>query len=123
MTKPTGVGRGGKRPGAGRKKVPAQPRTPRQVAEAIVPSPRKIAALLKGMTFDQLREMARERAVIAIDTLQDVALNDERGSARVAAADKLLGWAFDKPKPGAKTEDDDKPPAEPEAGSWASLIN
>lgn len=90
VTKPTGVGRGGRREGAGRKRIPSAPPTPELVDEAAVD-----AAAEVGPT-----ELAKALAVEAIKTLRTIARHGKSEAARVAAADKILDRALGKPAPG-----------------------
>lgn len=75
MTKSTGVGRGGRRPGAGRKKAPKRAR-------------REIPATLSNIA--DVEALARTHTLLAVQALAEIALNGEKEAARVAAANALL---------------------------------
>jgi hypothetical protein len=91
MTKPTGVGRGGKREGAGRKARPPG------VSFAIPAAP-------TGMSAE---ELAKRYATLAVETLAAVAADGAQpASARVAASREILDRSEGKPKPGTAAKSD-----------------
>jgi hypothetical protein len=106
MTKSKGIGRGGKRPGAGKKKKPRAP----PIAAECAPT---------GLSAE---DIAKGYIDLALETLAHIARNGTSEPARVAAADKLLDRAIGKPKPGsAKTGDaDDRKSPAPD--SWGALL-
>ena len=87
MTKPTGVGRGGRRPGAGR---PRQP----QAGPVALPAP------MPPSEPRRATEMARLYADCAIEVLAKVAAEGSNDRVRVAAAKALLAYAYGQPRPG-----------------------
>jgi hypothetical protein len=90
MTKATGVGRGGKRSGAGRKKNPAGV----SVSVSLPPT---------GLSVE---ELAKHYAPMAIETLAIVASDGTQpASARVAAAKELIDRSEGKSKPAAAKPD------------------
>ncbi|MFG1304168.1 hypothetical protein V5F34_08515 [Xanthobacter autotrophicus] len=125
MTKSTGVGRGGRRPGAGRKpsrksteeavapparakRTPAPKKTPSTTAPAKPAEKPKAkrparkaappaAPLLTAPTEADLLDAVKAGCLAAVNALIAVA---EKGSdsARVQAAEKLLKWGFGSPK-------------------------
>ena len=111
MTKSTGVGRGvgGGRPRKARVNVARI--VPQALAAPKLPASERPKLLtLRRLTMAQMREMAADRAELAITTLEDVAENDDRGSARVAAAKELLTLAFGTPaKPAQSPMDPSQP--------------
>lgn len=82
MAKSKGVGRGGRRPGAGRPRKGLG----RELREA----PAVVAD-------DGAQEAARAHTALAIQTLVEICLNGEREAARVAAANALLDRGHGKP--------------------------
>lgn len=82
MTKSTGVGRGGPRPGAGRK--PDKPTS----ARFDVP---KVKASVADVT-----ELAKTHTQLAVQVLAEIAANGDKDAARVAAANALLDRAHGK---------------------------
>ena len=91
MTKPTGIGRGGKREGAGRKARPPGV----SVAMPAVPS---------GMSAE---ELAKYYATLAVETLAVVAADGAQpASARVAASREILDRSEGKAKPGTPAKSD-----------------
>jgi len=105
MTKSKGVGRGGKRLGAGKKK---KHRAAPIVAEC---APTGLSA----------EDIAKGYIDLAMETLAHIARNGTSEPARVAAADKLLDRAVGKPKPGSVKDADDKQSAAPD--SWGALLS
>jgi hypothetical protein len=94
MTKRTGVGRGGKREGAGRKARP----------------PGGSVAVTTAPTGMSAEELAKHYATLAVETLAAVAADGAQpASARVAASREILDRSEGKPKPGvaAKTDQAD----------------
>ena len=85
MTRPTGVGRGGRRPGAGR------PRKPRAGPVAL-PAPRPTSEPRSAM------EMARLYADSAIEVLAKIAAEGSSDRIRVQAARILLNRAYGLPR-------------------------
>jgi hypothetical protein len=91
MTKRTGVGRGGKREGAGRKARPPG------VSVAVTTAP-------TGMSAE---ELAKHYATLAVETLAAVAADGSQpASARVAASREILDRSEGKPKPGVAAKAD-----------------
>ncbi|MFC7399577.1 hypothetical protein ACFQU1_20400 [Chelatococcus sp. GCM10030263] len=86
MTKSTGVGRGGCRPGAGRKRkaTGTQKREPRQLPA-------------QDATVADVEALARTFTAVAVRALAEIALNGEKEAARVAAANALLDRGHGKP--------------------------
>jgi len=77
MTKSTGIGRGGQRPGAGRKKA----------EKPVLERPQVPVA---GATVHDVEALARSYTVLAIETLATIAASGEKEAARVVAANSLL---------------------------------
>jgi hypothetical protein len=92
MTKRTGVGRGGKREGAGRKARPAG------VSVAIPAAPTGMSA----------QELAKHYATLAVETLAVIAGDGAQpASSRVAASREILDRSEGKPKPGVAAKADE----------------
>ena len=104
MTKSKGVGRGGKRPGAGKKK---KTRASPIVAECMP----------TGLSAD---DIAKGYIDLAMETLAHIARNGTSEPARVSAADKLLDRAVGKPRPGSSKDADEKKSLAPD--SWSALL-
>ena len=106
MTKPTGVGRGGKREGAGRKARPPG------VSVAIPAAPTMMSA----------QELAKHYATLAVETLAVVAADGAQpASARVAASREILDRSEGKAKPGA-TKPDQPDMFGDQADGWEGLL-
>jgi hypothetical protein len=103
MTKSRGIGRGGARGGAGRKK---------KTAAASIP----LTIPPEGLTPAEEIRLARATfAAIAADGAQPA-------SARVQAADKLLDRTIGKPKAAPAAKDPAQPDFEDDGG-WGELLN
>ena len=87
-------GRGGSRPGAGRK---PKPRDSNEAPKSNVQKRRRIVAAKRSMEPTEQADMARKFARISLEALADVALNGNSESARIAASRELLVWGFGKP--------------------------
>lgn len=144
MTKSTGVGRGGRRPGAGRKpsrksteaiaqpvpapkpkrppkaapppEKPARRRSPKQ-KEPVSPPPEEAAVI---PTEAQVLDAVKAGCIAAVKALVAVAAGGS-DSARVQAAEKLLKWGFGSPKEAAERARatkvvEPKPEREPQLG-------
>jgi hypothetical protein len=105
MTKTTGVGRGGKREGAGRKARPPG------VSVTISAAPTTMSA----------QELAKHYATLAVETLAAVAADGAQpASARVAASREILDRSEGKPKPGVAAKSDQ--PDFFENDGWGDLL-
>ncbi len=105
MTKPTGVGRGGKRDGAGRKAKPPG------VSVAIPAAPTGMSA----------QELAKHYATLAVETLAVIAGDGAQpASSRVAASREILDRSEGKPKPGVAAKSDQ--PDMFENDGWGDLL-
>jgi hypothetical protein len=122
VTKSTGVGRGGKRAGAGPKPKPRAP----TVVEGVVPP---IEAEIVGQP--DAVAMARQHAALAIEVLVGVAAQGASEAARVMAAKALLDLGFGKtgepmkpPKPpSTKPTSSMQPPVVTPVDEWEGLLN
>lgn len=103
MTRSTGMGRGGKREGAGRKKKPGAD---------IVPLP----AVPDGLSTE---ELAKHFAGLAVTTLATIAAGGASESARVAAAREILDRSEGKSKPGVAANPDQSDMFD---GGWGELL-
>lgn len=145
MTKSTGVGRGGRRPGAGRKpsrkstEAIAQPvpaPKPKRTPKAAPPPPEKPARKAPAKqtapaspppeevavipTEAQVLDAVKAGCIAAVKALVAVAAGGS-DSARVQAAEKLLKWGFGSPKEAAERARatkvvEPKPEREPQLG-------
>ncbi len=100
MTKSRMIGRGGRRPGAGRKPNPvASPTT----IEGNPPKDERTPIIPAGLSEADLRKLCE---ALAFETLATVATTGTSESARVAASRELLDRARGKPAPTKPSQPD-----------------
>jgi hypothetical protein len=119
VTKSKMVGRGGSRPGAGRKRKPVA--GPTHVASDVdsEDEPRPAAPIIPvGLSSEDLKKFCE---ALAFETLATIATTGTSEPARVAASRELLDRAQGKPKPGTAAKSD--APGADEGDGWGDLLS